>query len=126
MMANASKQRRIRGGRAHRAGEAAEDIVRRHYVGTGAAPLAQRWRGQGGEIDLVFDHGGATVFVEVKKAADFASAAARIGPRQIARLHHAAEEYLAAHAGSLNAECRFDVALVDGIGRVEVLENAFA
>jgi len=129
MTADTSRQRSMRSmrsGCAHRAGQAAEDIVRRHYSGTGAAPLAQRWRGHGGEIDLVFEQGGATVFVEVKKAADFASAAARVGPRQIARLQHAAEEYLATHAGSLDAECRFDVALVDGVGRVEILENAFA
>lgn len=111
---------------AHCAGRAAEDIVTRHYLGRGAATRAQRWRGRGGEIDLIFDERGATVFVEVKKAADFATAAARLGPRQIARLYRAAEEYLGRSAGTEPAECRFDVALVDAVGRVEILENAFA
>lgn len=126
MRTDVSQQRRLRGGVAHRAGAAAEDIVCRHYVGAGAETRAQRWRGCGGEIDLVFDENGATVFVEVKRAADFAAAAARIRPRQIARLRRAAEAYLAAQAEPLAGECRFDVALVDRIGRVEIVENAFA
>ncbi|MGS4945008.1 YraN family protein [Meridianimarinicoccus sp. RP-17] len=108
------------------AGRSAEAIVSRHYQDRGAQLLVCRWRGTGGEIDLIFEHAGATVFVEVKKAADFAAASARIGPRQIARLSQAAEEYLGRHAGSVAAECRFDVALVDRVGRVQVLENAFA
>lgn len=119
-------QRHLRGAMADGAGRAAEDIVYRHYRARGAQPRGRRWRGLGGEIDLIFDHAGATVFVEVKKAADFAAAAARVGPRQIARLAQAAEEYLGVHTGSISTECRFDVALVDRVGRVEVLENAFA
>lgn len=116
-------QRRNRGSTADCAGRAAEDIVSRHYRARGAQARGRRWRGLGGEIDLIFDHCGATVFVEVKKAADFAAAAARIGPDQIARLSRAAEEYLGCNGGS---DCRFDVALVDRVGRVEILENAFA
>ncbi len=126
MTKRVSSQRRNRGTTAHCAGHAAEDIVARHYHARGAQARGRRWRGLGGEIDLIFDHAGATVFVEVKKAADFAAAAARVGPRQVARLVQAAEEYLGTHAGSVSAECRFDVALVDRVGRVEVLENAFA
>jgi putative endonuclease len=126
MSGGVSAQRRTRGRLADCAGRSAEDIVSRHYLERGAQPLDRRWRGGCGEIDLIFDEAGATVFVEVKKAADFAAAAARVGPRQVARLMGAAEEYLAAHAGSAHAECRFDVALVDRLGRVEVVENAFA
>jgi putative endonuclease len=121
-----SIQRRDRGCRADLAGRSAEDIVCRHYLDRGARVLGRRWRGAGGEIDLVFDLAGTTLFVEVKKAADFAAAAARVGPAQIVRLSQAAEEYLGAHAGTVSSECRFDVAFVDRVGRVEVLENAFA
>lgn len=121
-----SVQRRHRGGMADCAGRAAEDIVSRYYHEKGAQPRDRRWRGLGGEIDLIFDHAGATVFVEVKKAADFAAAAARVGPRQIARLTQAAEEYLGTREGPVLEECRFDVALVDRVGRIEILENAFA
>lgn len=115
-----------RGRVAHHAGQAAEDVVRRHYGDRGAETRAHRWRGRGGEIDLIFEQNGETVFVEVKAARDFATAAARIGPRQIARLWTAAEEYLNLHRGMGGGECRFDVALVDACGRVEVVENAFA
>lgn len=111
---------------AHHAGRAAEDIVRRHYHERGAEDRAHRWRGQDGEIDLVFNQHGETVFVEVKASHDFASAAARIGPGQRARLWMAAEEYLAMNACACGVDCRFDVALVDMRGRVEVIENAFA
>lgn len=117
---------RHRGRASHCAGAAAEDAVRRHYRARGAEPRAQRWRGQGGEIDLIFDQKGETVFVEVKTARDFGAAAARVGPRQIARLWTAAEEYIGSHASAGDRNCRFDVALVDGTGRVEIVENAFA
>lgn len=115
-----------RGRLAHHAGQAAEDVVRRHYRERGAEAREQRWRGLGGEIDLIFDQNGDTVFVEVKASRDFASAAARIGPGQVARLWAAAEEYLMTNGKAGSGECRFDVALVDARGRVEVVENAFA
>lgn len=118
--------RRDRGKTAHCAGEAAEDIVARHYAATGATLRAARWRGQGGEIDLIFEQGSETVFVEVKKSGSFAGAAAHLGPRQVARLWQAAEEFLGTLPGTAPRDCRFDVALVDARGQVEVVENAFA
>ena len=121
-----SLARAHRGRVSHYAGQAAEDVVQRHYCALGAETCAQRWRGRGGEIDLIFDQDGETVFVEVKAAANFESAAARIGPRQVARLWAAAEEYLSMTTGMSFRNCRFDVALVDSKGRVEVVENAFA
>lgn len=126
MKDRSSVQRQLRGTMADCAGRASEDIVYRHYRARGAEPRGRRWHGMGGEIDLIFEQAGETIFVEVKKAADFAAAAARLRPRQVARLTQAAEEYLGLHAGSISTACRFDVALVDGVGRVEVLENAFA
>ncbi|TDL91505.1 hypothetical protein E2L05_00600 [Meridianimarinicoccus aquatilis] len=111
---------------AHCAGMSAEDIVARHYEGLGCKLRESRWRGQGGEIDLIFADGDAAVFVEVKKSASFTSAAARLGPRQVMRLWQAAEEYLGSVGGSSLTECRFDVALVDDLGRVDVIENALA
>lgn len=108
----------------HAAGLAAEDAVARHYRDAGATPLAQRWRGGGGEIDLVYARGDAIIFVEVKKSRSHASAAAALGAGQQARLRGAAETYLGGLPAGLDTECRFDVALVDAIGAVEVIENA--
>ncbi len=107
------------------AGLAAEAIVARHYARGGARLREMRWRGDGGEIDLVLEDGAALVFVEVKKGRDFAHAARRIGAAQQARLQQAAGAYLSGCPAGLDTECRFDVALVDGAGRVEILRNAF-
>jgi putative endonuclease len=115
----------VRGQVAQRAGLAAEDGVARAYGEHGCAVLQTRWRGRGGEIDLILDEAGTVVFVEVKKAKDFSSAAARIGPRQTARLMRAAEEYLGGLPNGALTDCRFDAALVDDVGRVQIVENAF-
>ena len=115
----------LRGQTAHCAGLAAEDSVVRVYADLGCTVVAQRWRGRGGEIDLILDDGQRVIFVEVKKADDFATAASRIGPVQQARLLQAAEEYLGTRANGALTDCRFDAALVDVMGRVEVIENAF-
>lgn len=50
--------------------------------------------------------------------------AERLQPRQIARLQVAAEEFMGQEPRGLNTPARFDVALVDGTGRIEILENA--
>ncbi|MGV6850257.1 MAG: YraN family protein [Marinibacterium sp.] len=113
------------GQRAYHAGLAAEDQIARHYEGRGLSVAHRRWRGQGGEIDLVARDGAALIFVEVKKARDFPCAALRLSGRQMQRLCSAAEEYLAGEPKGLLTEMRFDVALVDGQGRFEIVENAF-
>ena len=119
-----TERRRARGSRAWHAGRSAEEQVARLLERRGWVPLAERWRGAGGEIDLILRDGGVTVFVEVKQGPDHASAAARVTPRQVARLRDAAGEYMGTLPGGLLSEVRFDVALVDGQGRIEVIENA--
>ena len=109
----------------YNAGLAAEDIVAARYAELGCGVSAQRWRGARGEIDLIVEDGDVTVFVEVKKSRDFASAAARLSNRQMQRIYASAEGYLASSPGGMNSNARFDVALVNGQGAVEILENAF-
>lgn len=106
------------------AGLSAEAAVARLYRAGGRSLVATRWRGRGGEIDLIARDGAAVIFVEVKKARDFDRAAERLSARQIARLQAAAGEFLAGEPRGLDTEARFDVALVDGAGRIEILENA--
>jgi putative endonuclease len=113
-----------RGRAAYLAGSAAEAQVLRHYLRAGLSIIARRWRGQGGEIDLIARQGNRYVFVEVKASRDLATAATRLSLRQMRRLALAAEEFLGGVAGGLGNELRFDVALVDGRGRVDILENA--
>jgi len=110
---------------AFHAGQAAEHCVARHYERRGYIAEARRWRSQAGEVDLIARDGTQTVFIEVKKARDHAAAAARIAPAQARRIMAAALDYLDATGRGADSEMRFDVALVDGTGRVEVVENAF-
>ena len=116
--------RQTRGMRAYHSGVSAEQAVERHYLGRGCSLAARRCRNAGGELDLVLRHGDCVIFVEVKKARDFASAAERVSPRQIARLQQAAELFLADEPGGALTDCRFDVALVNQSGEIEILENA--
>ena len=123
---SAPDQRRQRRGRLnYHAGLAAEAAVERYLTGQGLRCLDRRWRGPGGEIDLIFRQGDCLVFVEVKAGRSHEEAASRIGQRQADRIAASALAYLdRLPAGA--SEMRLDVALVDGQGRVSVLENAFA
>ena len=109
----------------YHAGLAAEQIVERYYARTGRPVSERRWRGRGGEIDLIVRDGEGLVFVEVKKARDFARAAERVTRRQMERIVAAASEYLDRMPLGQLTEVRFDVALVDERGQLQVLENAF-
>lgn len=110
----------------HLGGLSAEAAVEAHYEARGARCVQRRWRGAGGEIDLIFEEPGAVVFVEVKQARDFATAARRISAAQRSRLFAAAETYLGTFPVGPLQDCRFDVALVDGTGRIQIAENAFS
>lgn len=107
-------------------GFSAEDAVDRHYTRSGRPIARRRWRGQCGEIDLVAREGDGLVFIEVKAARTHDAAALRLGARQVARIMGAAAEFLAGEPRGLSTPARFDLALVDGQGRVAVIENAFA
>ncbi|MBV0913959.1 YraN family protein [Anianabacter salinae] len=109
----------------YHAGQSAEDQVAADYARSGAVVAARRWRGPGGEIDLILRDGAGLIFVEVKKSSDFARAAARITRRQLDRICASASAFLAGEPAGQLTDVRFDVALVDGSGRIERLENAF-
>ncbi|MEM7721967.1 MAG: YraN family protein [Pseudomonadota bacterium] len=106
------------------AGKAAEDSVLQLYCDHGHRLICRRWRGRGGEIDLVLEKGGQVIFVEVKKSRSFAQAAAALSQRQMRRLMASAEDCLGFFPRRSLTEMRFDVALVDDIGRVDILPNA--
>lgn len=110
----------------YHAGRVAEDIVALDYARRGRPEVARRWRGSAGEIDLVIRDGDGFIFVEVKKSRSFGRAAHRVNRRQMDRICGAATEYVATEPKGLMTNMRFDVALVDDVGRVEILENAFA
>lgn len=114
-----------RGISAQAAGVTAEMQVAQLYVDRGCELMAQRWRGLSGEIDLVLRDGAGIIFVEVKKSTTIEMAAERLGRRQMDRICGAALEYCDTLATGSLTEMRFDAALVDDAGRIEVLQNAF-
>lgn len=124
-MIGRSNRRQHRGRVADLSGRAAEDAVERHYRDLGLAVADRRWRGQAGELDIVAEDGDGIVVIEVKRARDHDRAAQSLSGHQIRRLCDAASEYIGRLPFGQLTSVRFDLALVDRIGRVRVIENAF-
>ena len=110
-------------------------------IGEDAAVRALRWRGYRirdrnvrcpmGELDLVAEHAGAIVFVEVKTRTgiEFGAPFEAISPAKQWRLSRLATYYLTVRR-LLNRPCRFDAVsvFIDANGRVlkiDVVADAF-
>ena len=110
---------------AYLAGLSAEDQVARLYETHGYHLRARRWRGRGGEIDLIFEKSGEITFVEVKKSRDFDTAVSRVSLAQRARILQTGDEYLGLCPMVLATPCRYDLAALNQIGQVHIIANAF-
>ncbi len=104
---------------------AAAELTRRSYT-----ILARNWRCPYGEIDIVAEHDGWLVFVEVRtrRGRALGTPEASITPRKQARLIRAAESYLL-DIGAGDIDWRIDVVAIelspDGRSkRITVYENA--
>jgi len=115
-----------RGRTNYHAGKSAEDAVARLYEARGVSICRRRWRGQGGELDLIGRLGDEVIVIEVKQSRTHDLAASHLSPGQVGRIFAAAEEFVATEPKGSLTDLRIDLALVDGQGRIEVLENAFA
>ncbi len=120
------RNKSVRGLANYCAGHAAEGSVARHYEDQGIAICAQNWRGITGEIDLIGRQGDEVIFIEVKQSRTHDLAASHLSPAQIGRIFATVDEFLAGEPKGLLTDVRIDLALVDGMGRIEVVENAFA
>ncbi len=109
----------------YHSGLAAEEQVAAEYRRRGHVVCQHRWRGKAGEIDPIARDGDGLIFIEVKKARDFARAVERVTLRQLQRIYDAAGEYLGRMPLGQNTPVRIDVALVNGAGHIEIIENAF-
>lgn len=116
--------RSLRGRTSYLAGQSAEDLVARRYEQRGHPALARRWRGSRGEIDIIAQDGDGVIFVEVKKSRSHARAATRVTAQQMNRIFDTGSEFVAGLPNGQLTDVRFDVALVDETGRVDVIENA--
>ena len=122
----ARQDRKSRGLTNYLAGHAAEASVARHYEDRGIAICARNWRGITGEIDLIGRDGDVVVFVEVKQSRTHDLAATHVSQAQIGRIFATVDEFVAGEPKGLLTDVRIDLALVDSLGRIEVVENAFA
>jgi putative endonuclease len=120
------RSRAAKGRSNYHAGHAAEASVARHYEDRGIAIFVRNWRGLVGEVDLISRKGDEVIFVEVKQSRTRDLAASHITQAQIARIFATVDEFLAGEPKGLLTDVRIDLALVDGQGRIEVIENAFA
>lgn len=108
----------------YHSGLAAENAVACLYEKQGHQIACRRWKTVAGEVDLIARKGGNVIFIEVKKSLTFDRAAEMLSARQISRLFASAAIFLDGEPNGQNSEARFDVALVNGIGEISVLENA--
>lgn len=120
------RSRSDRGRANYLAGHAAEASVARVYEDRGIPICFRNWRGTRGEIDLIGRQGDEVIFVEVKFSRTHDLAASHVTPGQIARIFATVDEFVAGEPKGLLTDVRIDLALVDGTGRVEIIENAFA
>lgn len=113
-----------RGKTSYHAGLAAEDQVSQMYDRSGRPIIARRWRGSLGEIDLIARDGDTVVFIEVKKSNCHATAAEHLTYNQMQRIMATASEFVGGEPNGQSTDIRFDVALVDAHGIIEIIENA--
>jgi len=110
----------------NRAGARAEELCAELLQRAGLRVLARNWRCRHGEIDLVAEEGRTLVFAEVRYRSDarFGGAAESVTAAKQARLAAAARLYLMRRP---DAECRFDVLLLDALDakRIQWIRNAF-
>jgi putative endonuclease len=125
VLPDAKVRRRERGAAAWRSGVMAEESVARAYEERGCTIAKRRWRSPWGEVDLIARDGATVIVVEVKKARNLDDAAHRLSRRQMDRLCAAAWAFCEGEPKGALTDLRFDLALVDGVGRVRVIENAW-
>jgi len=107
------------------AGVRAEDFCAELLQRAGLRVVERNWRCRLGEIDLIAEEGATVVFAEVRMrtAFGYGGAGESVTEGKRSRLLAAARLYLARRP---QAECRFDVFLIDGLAsRVEWIRNAF-
>ena len=104
----------------------AESFLRRR----GLKLLNRNYRCRLGELDLVMQHRGQLVFVEVRyrRSDRCGDGAETVGPAKQRRLASTAAHYLARNPRRAARACRFDVVSIGGSGdavRVQWVRNAF-
>ena len=106
-------------------GARAEDLCASLMRAAGLLLVERNWRCRLGEIDLIAEERGLLVFAEVRMRSGpgFGGAGESVTAAKRARLVAAARLYLTRRP---QAQCRFDVFLVDGpAGDIKWIRDAF-
>ncbi len=111
-------------------GRRGEELARRRLEALGYVILQKNHRTSRGEVDLIAEHEGALVFVEVRtrRGSAFGRPEESITPHKRARLIASAQEYLAENHAD-ERDWRIDLAAVEldpsgRLRRIEVIQNA--
>ena len=110
---------------AYRRGVEAESRVADLYRSAGFKIVGARVRTSAGEIDLVAEHAGTVVFVEVKRRKTLDGAAEAVSRRQQHRIVRAAMVWIADNADFAGHDMRFDVVLLAPAGQRRHIVDAF-
>ena len=111
-------------------GDLGEAIVCNYLKSKGFVIVETKYRGKGGEIDIIARNGNKWHFVEVKyrTTTNFGSGREAVGYTKQRTIHRIAQIYLLYKKLWGNVEISFDVAEVSGIPpntKVEYLESCF-
>ncbi len=110
---------------AQRRGRRAEAVAAWYLRLTGWRVVARNLRCPVGEIDIVAIRGGLVAFVEVKRRADRALAAAAIAPRQQQRILRASQWFLLRRPELASYAIRYDAILIGRWAWPQHLRNVF-
>lgn len=104
--------------RSRRVGRGGERLALAWLRLKGYRLLDRNWRGGGAELDLVMEHGGELVFVEVKtrSSAAYGGAVGAVREDKRRSVERAAAAYLTRH-GAWDRNARFDVVAIDRTAR---------
>lgn len=111
-------------------GRVSEDLACAALRRAGYRIVARNFRGKGFEIDVVAEHQGQTVFVEVRarRAGGWVHPLESLTPAKRRRILMGARQYLASQRSETVPGVRFDVVAVEWRGsryRIEILPDAF-
>ena len=101
-----------------------EEVAADYLRGKGYVILERNWHSGHRDIDIIAQHDGCIVFVEVKtrRSADFGSPLVAVNYNKRQNLQRAINHYI--HYRHLDMPCRFDVVSIVGIpGQSPVIEH---
>ncbi|MBL8521380.1 MAG: YraN family protein [Betaproteobacteria bacterium] len=113
-------------------GQRAESLAEAYLQRQGLAIIERNYRCKMGEVDLIADHAGTLVFIEVRlresrDGNDYGGAAGSITPAKQRRIIKAAQHYLALKFPRQPPPCRFDAVLLNQLSEADLewLRGAF-